>query len=286
MLSGSPSGIDSLYRDRPMTHGYPNLGDLSPKKKNTLSRDSEQQKLNVTKLSNYIGRMIGNNGERRILVLGCGPAPYLAKAFADLQYKVVAVDPVANFVQSAQQYLNENATVIQGAAERIPLPNESQDVVLFPAVLEHVDSVPNSLSEIFRVLAPGGVLYLTTTNRYRFSWSGNNGEYRVPFYNWFPRIVKEGYVHSHLHYRPELANFSVRPAVHWFSYADLCTLGRNAGFSRFYSHIDLMSLDDSWIRASALRRMMLRKVQRNPWLRAIALSQVGGTIFMHKRADQ
>ena len=129
-------------------------------------------------------------------------------------------------------------TVRVGAAEAIPLADASQDVVFFENVLEHVDSPRLSLTEIFRVLKPGGIAYVTTTNRLRFSLVGRNDEYRVPFYNWAPKLVKESYVFLHLHYRPELANFTERPAVHWFSYADLCALGRDVGFSSFYSPLD------------------------------------------------
>ena len=41
----------------------------------------------------------------------------------------------------------------------------------------------------------------------------------------------------HLHYNPSLANFSLRPAVHWWTYADLCRAGREAGFAQFYTRI-------------------------------------------------
>jgi hypothetical protein len=95
--------------------------------------------------------------------------------------------------------------------------------------------------------------------------------------------VKEGYVFQHLHYRPELANFSSRPAVHWLSFADLCSRGRDAGFSQFYSPLDLMRIEDQIIQRSALRKFVLPRIQSNPWLRALALTQVGGSIFMMKR---
>ena len=55
---------------------------------------------------------------------------------------------------------------------------------------------------------------MATTNRYRFSPTGSNDEFRVRFFNWFPRIVKESYVFQHLHFDPTLANYSPRPAVH------------------------------------------------------------------------
>ena len=123
------------------------------------------------------------------------------------------------YTRTAQEFLGAEGAVRQGVAEAIPLPDRSQDLVLFENVLEHVESPMASLKEIYRVLKAGGVAYVTTTNRFKFSLTGYNGEYRVPFFNWFPRAVKESYVFAHLHYRPQLANYSLRPAVHWFSFA-------------------------------------------------------------------
>src|SRR5947199_29838 len=82
------------------------------------------------------------------------------------------------------------------------------------------------LDRMFRVLAPGGIAIVTTTNKLRISLSGHNGEYKLRFFNWLPSLVKECFVFEHLHYNPGLANYSELPAVHWFSYASLCTLGR------------------------------------------------------------
>jgi len=113
--------------------------------------------------------------------------------------------------------------------------------------------------------------------------SGENGEYNLRFFNWLPRIVQESYVFRHLHYTPSLANYSLRPAVHWFSFADLCRLGRASGFAQFYSPLDLARSDDTVIRVRWWRRLLLPLLQRNPWLRAMALTQLGHAIVMLKR---
>jgi hypothetical protein len=89
-------------------------------------------------------------------------------------------------------------------------------------------------------------------------------------------------VHHHLHFDPRLANYSLRPAVHWFTYASLCGLGRDVGFSRFYSIVDLVTPFDDTIASSAFRRSVLRMVQQRPLLRAFALTQIGSTIVMVK----
>jgi hypothetical protein len=99
--------------------------------------------------------------------------------------------------------------------------------------------------------------------------------------------VKESYVFRHLHHDPTLANGTERPAVHWFTYAELCRLGREAGFSSFYSVLDVRPPNPSTFSGSEparrLKARALALVQTRPWLRALALTQRGGLIFMVKR---
>jgi SAM-dependent methyltransferase len=219
---------------------------------------------------------------RRATVVGCGPNPATVRELAAAGYEVVGVEPVAEGVRQAEEYLAGAARVVPGTAELIPLPAGSQALVLLENVLEHVDSVTASLAECFRVLKPGGVLFVRTTNRQRFSWTGINWEFTTRFYNWFPRMVKESYVFAQLHYRPGLAHYSPRPAVHWFSFPDLCAAGREVGFARFYSPFDLLYLARRG--ATPAWRFGLRHwCRRQPWLRAAAVSQMGGDILMWKR---
>jgi hypothetical protein len=86
-----------------------------------------------------------------------------------------------------------------------------------------------------------------------------------------------------LHYDPKLANYSELPAVHWFSYASLCALGRQAGFQRFYSPLDLLQPSDPAISKSRIKKWLVNKMKFNPWLRALALTQRGDTIIMLKK---
>jgi hypothetical protein len=146
--------------------------------------------------------------------------------------------------------------------------------------------VGRSLEEAERVLVAGGVAYISTTNRHRLGRA--DAEFNVRFFPWLPNTVKESYVFRHLHFDPSLANYTERPAVHWFTFAELCRAGREAGFSQFYSHLDLKTPVSSNFSGSGYVRQLkasaLIRVQRNPWLRALALTQRGGTIFMIKRS--
>lgn len=273
-----------LYRNRRLSEGYPDMGRLAFEAFSADLDTREDETPAVERLLVYLNRLIDLEGTKRIVVIGCGPKPQLMRILLNKGHQVVGIEPVTSFVQSAANYLNAPAAVIEGAAEQMPLPDESQDVVMCVSVMEHVDSAIQSIQEMFRVLVPGGIAYITTTNWLAFSPTGYNAEYHVPFYNWFPELVKECYVFHHLHYAPHLANYTQRPAVHWYSYSRLCKVGRDAGFAQFYSVLDLARSDDPTIARSRLRTFLLNRLQQNPWLRALALSQIGGSIIMYKRA--
>ncbi len=282
--------MSDLYAERKLSAGYPDLERLAfeqfVKSQSAKADDAPR----MERLLRLLGRLITLDGRQSVCVIGCGPVPQPIRILRDKGYDVAGVEPVPLFVKAAGDYLGDAGIVRQGAAECIPLPNNSQDLVFFDNVLEHVESPLISLTEIFRVLKPGGITYLTTTNRQRISLVGENFEYHVPFFNWFPALLKESYVFRHLHYDPRLANYTERPAVHWFSYADLCALGRLAGFAQFYSPLDLRSTRDAELASSRLKRWVLGQpwllgaVQRNPLLRSLALTQIGGEIIMLKRS--
>lgn len=272
---------DNLYHARPLIDGHPDLSKAIDAFVDTQDAGSERAEL-TRWIIKYMSRLRPLAAGSDVCVVGCGPKPLSCTVLAEHGFNVTAVEPVAGFAQAASEYVGGAARVLLGSAERIPLPDESQDVLVCESILEHVDSPRLSLTEIFRTLRAGGAAWIVTTNRFRFSPRGTNYEYNVPFFNWFPASVQEAYVYHHLHYEPSLANYSLRPAVHWFSYPDLCRAGRDAGFSRFYSLVDLASMDDPRLRGRSWRQWVLRTVRTRPLLRALALTQVGGTIVMVK----
>jgi SAM-dependent methyltransferase len=279
--------MDKLYKNRKLAQGYPDLEGLAFEKYiailDELEKERSDERLLIEKLLAWLDRLVDLGEHKNVLVLGCGPRPLPIKILIQKNYNAVGVEPIPSFISSAKKYLGSPDRILEGSAEEIPLPSNSQDLVICESVLEHVDSPTKSFDEVFRILRPGGVAYIVTTNRYRISLKGDNGEYNVRFFNWLPDTIKESFVFHHLHYDPSLADYTLRPAVHWYSYADLCKLGRQAGFHRFYSILDLLELDDPSIAKSKVRRFLLNKLKFNPWLRALTLTQRGTPIFMLKR---
>jgi ubiquinone/menaquinone biosynthesis C-methylase UbiE len=272
--------MKDLYHGRFLSDGYPELEKLGVE----YFKHHQGTATRVSEIMSCINRLINTRrGLNTVCVIGCGPRPGSVKELIEKGYDAIGVEPVAGSAEAARLFLGDGSRIINASAENLLVRDNSQRIVLLESVLEHVDSPVKSLSEAYRVLAPGGVLYIYTTNRYRISLTGRNDEFNIRFYNWLPDIIKESYVFKHLHYDPELANYTPRPAVHWFSYSELCKLGRDAGFSQFYSLIDLVNKDSESIKKSVCRRFFLDIIRYNPWLRGLSLTQFGNSIFMLKR---
>ena len=268
-----------LYQKRFLAEGCPDLESLG------VGYFQEHQGLIPTapEILACIARLIDlSRGINRIVDVGCGPNPINVQQLLKMGYDAIGVEPIAPYVATAREFLGDSNRVCHGSAELLPLADASVRVVLMQSVLEHVDSPQRTLAEAYRVLVPDGVLYVWTTNRHRVALTGDNGEFRKRFYNWLPAVVKESYVFQHLHYDPSLANFSPRPAVHWFTYSELCKLGRSAGFAQFYSKIDLADPNNVYAQRSVWRRLLLRRIQNSVWLRSLALTQISH-IIMWKR---
>lgn len=265
-------------RRRPLVSGYPDL------ERAGVDYYGEHQVEAIHETDRLIRNLQALLGPeviaRRIAVIGCGPKPVVVRELIQRGIDAIGVEPVRGFAEKAREYLEDESRVLLGSAEALPIEDQTLHIIVMVTVLEHVESISQTLDECFRVLKPGGLLYVVTTNRLGL---GKNGEYRVRLFNWLPRLVQEGYVFMQQHYRPELANYSSRPAVHWFTFAELCAHGRQAGFARFYSLIDLLDEQSPAVQKSLFRRIALPFVKYNPWFRALALTQFGASIFMLKR---
>jgi SAM-dependent methyltransferase len=96
----------------------------------------------------------------RLLMLGLGPGTDL-KFVPPAVTSVAAVEPVASFRRIASRLAFRHGIavdIVEGTGESIPYPDNSFDSVHIGLVLCSVDDVAATLSEIRRVLVPGGRL--------------------------------------------------------------------------------------------------------------------------------
>ena len=96
----------------------------------------------------------------RLLMVGLGPGTDL-KFAPPAVTSIAAVEPVAAFRRMASSLAGRHGIavdIVAGTGELIPFPDNSFDSVHIGLVLCSVDDVAATLSEIRRVLAPGGRL--------------------------------------------------------------------------------------------------------------------------------
>jgi ubiquinone/menaquinone biosynthesis C-methylase UbiE len=107
----------------------------------------------------------GVTAHGRVLDAGCGGGG-TALSLAEESAFAVGLDLEARFRGSGTRLAAEkaiaNAAFVQGDAARLPFRTAAFDLVFSHSVIEHVASAEDYLRECFRVLRPGGVLYLST----------------------------------------------------------------------------------------------------------------------------
>lgn len=104
-----------------------------------------------------------------VLDAGCGGGG-VAVSFAEESALAVGLDLVDRFTDAGERLARErrimNVCFVQGNGLSLPFKTGYFDLVLSHSVIEHVDSPQDYLSECFRVLRPGGVLFLSTPPYY------------------------------------------------------------------------------------------------------------------------
>ncbi len=105
-------------------------------------------------------------GDERVLDLGCGTG-HTALALSSHVASVVGVDVTEAMLEQARLLATArglaNATFIQADAAALPFPSQSFDLVASRYSAHHYPRPARALSEVVRVLAPGGTFLLVDT---------------------------------------------------------------------------------------------------------------------------
>jgi ubiquinone/menaquinone biosynthesis C-methylase UbiE/diadenosine tetraphosphate (Ap4A) HIT family hydrolase len=121
--------------------------------------------------------LIGAVGRQRILDVGCAGGHYLA-ALLDRGAHVVGVDGSAELLRRARARLGEEVQLVHRDLNE-PLPmfgDGSFDGVVLALVYHHIDNREGLLSELRRVLKPGGWMVLSTSHPVS-DWFQSGGSY-------------------------------------------------------------------------------------------------------------
>jgi 2-polyprenyl-6-hydroxyphenyl methylase/3-demethylubiquinone-9 3-methyltransferase len=151
--------------------------------------------------------------------IGCG-AGTQSLLWAELGHKLYGVDVNEPLLELGRQRAADRGFSVDfrlGSATELPWNDLSMDVCLLLELLEHVARWEACLNECARVLRPGGILFVTTSNKL----CPRQQEFNLPLYSWYPKVLKRYFEKLAFTTRPELANYAKYPAVNWFSFYTL-----------------------------------------------------------------
>lgn len=180
----------------------------------------------------------GRSGPFDIADIG-GGAGTLGRIYARGGHRVTCVDVSRDLLALGKRRAQAEGLAMEFvncSATAVPLQAQSIDICVVPELLEHVEDWRAVLDEAGRLLRPGGLLYLSTTN----TLCPRQDEFEVPLYSWYPRWLKRYCVHLARTTQPWLANYGKYPAVNWFTYKKLCRALAERGFDRFMDRLDMI----------------------------------------------
>ena len=126
-----------------------------------------------------------DNGVGKCLDVGCGSS----RIIAALPQGSVALDILIRKLRYARRF---GHPIVQGSIFNLPIPDESIPCVLCSQVIEHVPRA-NVLSELDRVLQPGGLLILGTPDYANWQWLVIEWLYKI--------LLPQAYADEHItHY--------------------------------------------------------------------------------------
>jgi len=135
-------------------------------------------------LERELGRfvaLVGRGGW--VIDVGCGPGQY-ARALAARGLRVIGLDLSARML--AQAAAAGTKSLLQADMRCLPLPTGSMDGCFACASLLHLPraEAPIALAEFYRVLRPGGVLYLALKEGHGEEWvdAGRAGQRFLVYY--------------------------------------------------------------------------------------------------------
>lgn len=100
------------------------------------------------------------NEHPKLLDVGCGNGSYL-KQMKSLGWEVIGLDPDR---AASQNTKGNGMTIINCGVEDNPFKNETFDAITMNHVIEHLYEPLLALKECYRILRPGGLLWIATPN--------------------------------------------------------------------------------------------------------------------------
>lgn len=168
----------------------------------------------------------------RVLDLGAGRGNFLIEAAREgIAVQGIEYNPA--YVEQARKLTYDSGfsiEILQGRGEALPYADSSFDFVNASEVIEHVQDPVQVLQETYRVLVPGGSVYMSVPNRYGMK----DPHYKLYVVNWLPRKWSGAYIAflgRRKAYDDTSAGLQRLSDMHYFTYPAFKQVAERIGFS-------------------------------------------------------
>lgn len=202
---------------------------------------------------------------RRVLDIACGLG-FDSFAWARAGKQVIGIDLNHQLLRNASRLAAsqklENARFVAASATSFPFPDDYFDVCYAENIFEHVPDWDRIVTEVHRVLAPGGVFFVRTTNRH---CPVNHEINHMHVYPLFPELLKRPILNWVIKHKPAWINYSRFPAVNWFTHRGLARSLQDAGFDA----LEVFDVVDGERLSARTKKLwfLLRLLREHPALR-------------------
>jgi len=223
---------------------------------------------------NHLENILGISVQgKRFLEIGSGSG-WRSVILALGEAEAYGIEPVAAGVKAATlragRYSPLKCEFKEGVAENIPYPDNFFDVAISFQVIEHVQSIEKSLTEMYRVLKPGGVVYIETGN----SLWPREEHYRIFWVPYTPKFI--GKIYARLLGK----NPSHLDHVHFIYRNDVLNKMEKAGFKeiedKFKQYMSYKLTNPDFVKNCAFRKItkVFRVIGMN-WLLTFLIVKIG-----------
>ena len=203
--------------------------------------DVDKRTRKAGKMLSVVGAVCGDLSTKSLLDVGCSTG-IMTGLYGTKFARVVGIDidePAVKF--AIRNNTSDNVSFRLGSADNTGLEDESFDVVSCTHIYEHVPDSRRLMSEIYRVLKPGGICYFVAGNRLLLI----EGHYRLPFLSVMPKPLAHVYLRAlgrgKRYYENHLTLWSLRKLVSGFEVIDFT--GKIVRDPEKYSATEMISPD-------------------------------------------
>jgi len=249
---GAQPGDDSL--DSSNHPAFTSYYEEQSQKADVIERFRHLRNVLLTFYAAHAGRQ--GAASLNVVDIGCG-AGTQAILWAEEGHHVSGVDVSERLIDVGKERMAKAGVSVDfkvGTSSRLPLPDAHTDICLLPELLEHVPDWFDTLKECHRILKPGGLVYISTSN----ALCPSQQEYSLPLYSWYPGFLKRICEQKAVTTHRQWVNYATYPAVNWFTNPGLASVLSKMGFI-CHDRFDIIDLSgkSKWI-SWAVKNLILR----------------------------